>query len=110
MWTLGERSITEHASDGQMCLHHLLLGWGSGAGAKARCAAIPLWVLLVCKLTLQLHLSLFLALQGIPRRDPDGKLLGRAVVHKPSGHKAVPDGMTIDASGFGVPRSLHAFI
>ncbi|PRW33693.1 SMP-30 gluconolaconase LRE domain [Chlorella sorokiniana] len=37
--------------------------------------------------------------QGIPRRGEDGKLLGRAVVHAPSGHKAVPDGMTIDGDG-----------
>lgn len=46
-------------------------------------------------------------LQGIPRRGADGKLLGRAVVHSPSGHKAVPDGMTIDAGGFALLLRQH---
>lgn len=47
--------------------------------------------------------SLLTSLQGIPHRGPEGKLLGRAVVHAPSGHKAVPDGMTIDAGGLRAP-------
>ena len=47
------------------------------------------------------HCARHPGLQGIPRRGPDGKLLGRSVVHAPSGHKAVPDGMTIDAGGCG---------
>lgn len=35
--------------------------------------------------------------QGVPQRGPDGALLGRTVVHQPTQHKTVPDGMTIDA-------------
>ena len=37
--------------------------------------------------------------QGVPRRGPDGALLQRTVSDRPTGHKHVPDGMTIDAEG-----------
>ncbi len=32
-------------------------------------------------------------------RDEGGKLLARTVCHLPTGHKNVPDGITIDAGG-----------
>ena len=36
------------------------------------------------------------------RRGADGALLARSVVHAPTGHKHVPDGITIDAGEWGL--------